>query len=324
MLPAAAQSQAVLPASFFKADPEDLMAAVRAERKSYWHRLSWLTLIACAAFMPQAGAQDTGGKDPKTKGEKTAKKKDNGGEAKDEAGAKAEGKTSVEKPAESPDAAFVKEKLKEVLFPTSVQFLEDGRVHLVFDFGDKTEDHTGIFTPKVGGGLKDVFRWTKREEEMVVGGDPGLRLSDRGTAMLNCWFVDDVEAEIEYLQHVPHTEKLIAALIFANDQGKAMGSNFGTQCAMFAQGRPSAQQGQLAPIPFNSKAKIKLVVKDGEFQAYRDGRARTKMKYPKKSFTSGRIGFQWGGSTASTVPRLEIKGKLDNARMAKEIRKKKS
>ena len=305
------------------------MAVPHAELRSHWHRLSWLSLLALAAFMPQAGAQAPDGKDPKSKGEKTAKKKDGGSDAQEGAGEKTDpaakkGKTSTEKPAESPDDAYVKEKLKDVLYPTSIQFLEDGRVHLVFDFGDKTEDHTGIFTPKVGGGLKDVFRWTKREEEIVVGGDPGLRLSDRGMALLNCWFVDDVEAEMEYLQHVPHTEKLIAAVVFANDHGKAIGSNFGTQCAMFAQGRTSGQQGQLAPIPFNSNAKIKLVVKDGEFQAYRDGRARAKMKYPKKSFTSGRIGFSWGGSTASTVPKLEIKGKLDSARMAKEMRKKKT
>jgi hypothetical protein len=300
--------------------------AVLQSQRVHWHRLAWLSLIACASFLTEAGAQAPGGKDPKTKGDKPAGK-DDGSEEPDAAGAKTEpgekGKTAVPSPS-SPDEAFVKEKLKDVLSPTTIAFLPDGRAHLVFDFGQKIEDHATIFTPNVRGSFKDVFRWTKRDEEVVVGGEPGLRLSDRGMALLNCWFTDDVEAEIVYLQYVPHTDKLIAAVVFANDQGKSIGSNFGTQCATFAQGRAASQQGKLEAITFNTSARIKLVVKDGFFQAHRDGREKAKMKYTKKSFASGRLGFLWGGSTASTVTRLEIKGKLDTTRMAKEIRKRKS
>ncbi|MBI4606006.1 MAG: hypothetical protein HY721_28915 [Planctomycetes bacterium] len=234
----------------------------------------------------------------------------------------AEGKTSKPKGPASPDEELVKEKLKDVLSPTDMKFLEDGRVHLVFDLTRKSEEHSTIFTPKVGSNLKETFRWSMDDKSFSFFSEyPGVRLSNRGVALLNCWFTDDLEAEVEYLQHIAHSDKLYAAVIYSNDQGKALASNFGSQCAMLVQGRLAGGQGKVDSVSADATAKFKLSVKDGSFEAYRDGRSRQKMKYPAKGFASGRIGFAWGGSIASTLARLEIKGKLDYARMAKEMRK---
>lgn len=229
-------------------------------------------------------------------------------------------KKTVVKPS-SPDEAFVKENLKDILAPTTIKFLDDGRVHMTFDLKAKSEDHSAIFTPVVGGRLKDRFRWSIDDEEWVVGGEAGLRVSDQGMAVMNCWYTDDVEVEVQMLQHIAHTQKHIMAIIFCNDHGKAIGTNYGCQVANFVQGRPAGFRGKSDPITFEAVAKVKLVVRGGECQGFRENRPREKMKYGKKSFASGRVGFAWGGSIAGTISNLEIKGKLDYARMAKEMRR---
>jgi hypothetical protein len=262
-------------------------------------------------------AQDDGKTKPKDGKDAKASKEKGKESGKDSASAPAGDK----KQEPSVDEAYVKEKLKDLLFPTQAEFLENGKTHLVFDLMAKKDEHRTIFTPRVGDDLKDTLRWSKRDEESVVGGEAGLRLSDHGFALLNCWFVDDLEAEITYLQHVPHNDKLLAALVFSNDQGKGLGANYGSQCALFTQGRSAGGQGKPEPVRFSSQAKIKLVVRDGQFEAWRDGKSKQTMKYSKKTYASGRIGIAWGGSVAGTVPRIEITGKLDYARMAKEMRK---
>ena len=261
---------------------------------------------------PKDKAKDKEGAEP------DPKKKDPGGDEHVGDG-KGERQKTVVKPV-SPDEAFVKENLKDALAPTAIEFLEDGRVHMTFDFKHKSEDHTGIFSPIVGSALKDKFRWSIQDEEHVIGGEAGLRLSNQGTALMNCWYLDDVEVEVQMLQHIAHTQKHIMALIFCNDQGKAIGTNYGCQVTTFLQGRPAGFRGKSDPITFEAVAKVKLVVRGGECQGFRQNRPREKMKYGQKSFASGRLGFAWGGSIAGTVTGFEVKGKLDYTRMAKEMR----
>ena len=115
-------------------------------------------------------------------------------------------------------------------------------------------------------------------------------------------------------------DQLLAARFLERPGGKVSG-NYGSQCALFTQGKSAGGQGKPEPVRFSSQAKIKLVVRDGQFEAWRDGKSKQTMKYSKKTYASGRIGIAWGGSVAGTVPRLEITAKLDYARMAKELRK---
>jgi hypothetical protein len=231
--------------------------------------------------------------------------------------AEAKGKTAVE----DADAPFVKEQLKEALHPTKLEFLPDGRVLMDFELGQKVEDHGGIFSMAVGSQLQDVFRWTRSDEERVVGGDPGLRVSDKGMALLKAWFQDDVEVEMQFLQHINFDPRQIAALVFVNAKGAGIGSNYGSQCAQFSAGRMGKATGKPTAVAYNNSARIKLVVKDGVFEAHRDGKPVSKMKYAAKSFPSGQIGIVWGGSISGTITKLTVTGRLDNARMAKDLRK---
>jgi hypothetical protein len=215
------------------------------------------------------------------------------------------------------DAAFVKENLGRLLFPSSSKFQDDGRVVLEFDFREHQEEHGDIFSIPVGKKLKDPFRWTLRTEEW----EDGIRISNAGIALLKCWFKDDVEAEMELFQHTNCEPKHIAAVIFANGKGSAIGSNYGGQCAVISSGRISQAKGKTIAAIHDSAARIKLVVKNGTFEAHRDGRQRTTSKYSPKTYASGQIGFYWGGSLSATITKLTITGRLDNAKMAAEIRK---
>lgn len=92
----------------------------------------------------------------------------------------------------SPDALLVKKHLKDYLHPSSIKFMKGGRVKLLFAFREKSEYHEKIFLPPIGSGVTAPFRWSLETEERTVGSARGLRISNRGFTLLDCWFLDDV------------------------------------------------------------------------------------------------------------------------------------
>jgi hypothetical protein len=233
------------------------------------------------------------------------------------------------------DQQYVKENLEKHLHPTKVEFLQDGQVKLEFDFKGKDSNHEKIFTPGIGRDLKDTFRWTVRGEEYwgywwggsssAKGNDErnfkGLRISNGGLAHLNAWFKDDVEAEFSFIQNGTSSPRHTAAIVFTNPSGSSIGANFGSQCAMYSMGKLQKFAGAIDPLPTGSLVKIKLVARNGTFEAYRDGKLSQKMSYNPKNFASGRLAFLWGGGVAGLIQKLEIKGTIDAKKMAEELRK---
>jgi hypothetical protein len=71
----------------------------------------------------------------------------------------------------------------------------------------------------------------------------------------------------------------------------------------------------------DTSVRAKLVVRNGIFEAHRDGRQKQTDKYNPKNYASGKIGFIWGGGLAGFVYMLEITGRLDAKKMAELIRK---
>ncbi len=255
------------------------------------------------------------------------KKKKDKKKSDDKKSSKSDEKSDKKKPTIAEiDAAnkreYVHTKLKEYLFPTEFKVLADGRVRMKISFRGKKDEHMGIFSRKFGASMRDPFRYTIYQEEIVVGGDVGLRLSDKGQVLINCWFLNDVEAEMEYLQFITHQQRLIGAIVYCTDKGRALGSNFGNQCVQFVKGRLSYKpKHKSQPVSFNQTARVKLAVRKGVFEAYRQGKKKHTMKYREKNYKSGRIGFVWGGSTAIIVPTVTITGRLDYEVMAKKMKK---
>jgi hypothetical protein len=279
--------------------------------------LALLVLYPISPLLDRGRAQDAPGEDPAPAGGKDGEKK----EASDPAA----------KPL-SIDESYVRDNLERYLLPTKVQFEKDGRVRLTFDFAEKRKEHETIFKPAVQQPVNSKFRWTVRGEEWHYNGAyneetktyqyGGLRISDSGVALLNAWFTDDVEAEIVYHQGTSFAAGNLAALVFCNEGGDALGSNFGSQAAIYKKGKPSARrQGTVDPINIYDSTKVKLVVRGGTFEAHRNGRRREGLAYTQKSFGSGRIGILWGGRVAGIISRLEIVGRIDAAKMAKEMQK---
>ena len=127
----------------------------------------------------------------------------------------------------------------------------------------------------------------------------------------------------QFAQYINHTQRLVTAVVFCNEKGLSVGSNFGTQCVLFKGRRLAKKSGKKAgAVAFNTTAKIRLKVKDGRFEAHRgtSSKARDTMSYAGKSFESGRVGFVWGGSTAATIMSLEVTGKVDVEKTAKLMR----
>ena len=266
------------------------------------------------------------GKDDEGKGAGDDTDSKSGDEEKQAADGKA-GKTAL-----GSDEQYIKDNIEKYLNPTKIEYLEDGKVHLVFNFGDKKDEHMNIFTPPISSDPKSRFRWSL-EGEYVLGtwgraGDEdfisksdGIRISNEGFAHLNVWFKDDVEVEIAYAQSITSRPKQIIAVIFTNPSGNSLGSNFGSQCALFSGGTLKKAIGEYESIKNETATKIKLAVKDASFHAYRDGKKRSSSTYSPKSYASGRVGWIWGGGIASFVYKLDIKGNIDAKKMAEQLRK---
>lgn len=220
---------------------------------------------------------------------------------------------------QDPDYQFIKESLKDFIHG-KITFDKKGAVTIVYDFSKKDEEFQDDFRPPISAKVAALFRWSIHEEDWYT--DPGIRISDRGASFLNLWFKDDFEATMELQNAIGWTKGQIAAVVFQNKGGSAIGNNFGGQCAVFKNG---AFSGGVPPVtdqlPFKDKAKCTLKVKGGTYEALRNGKARKTAKYAEKSFGSGRIGFIWGGKVAGVINSLTIKGTLDCPATVKDMKK---
>ncbi len=239
-----------------------------------------------------------------------------GGESKKKAGEK------NEMPKFShPEAEWINESLKELL-DGKISFDKEEYVTITYDLQTKKEEFQDDFRPPISARRSEPFRWSIVQEEMFVGSDQGIRISDRGMSVLKLWFKDDLEATMEFLQGINWSKRQICAIIFQNKKRQAIGNNYGGQCALFSgMSLKGGVPPQTQPVPFNDTVKIGLRVKDEKFEALWNGRVRSSYKYPKSSFSSGRVGMLWGGSLAGTITSFTVKGKVDYDAMAKELRK---
>ena len=280
-----------------------------------------------------AGAKDDAKPTPEVK----AKKKAGGNpEVKDPAVAPPPGATGVakktpKKKAASLDEQYVLDNLEKYLSPTKMEVLPDGRVKLSFDFSQKKEEHAGVFTPPVSKDTQNIFRWSLPSEYAWYGGTTtkaedgryyygALRISQSGAAHLNAFFTDDVEAEIHFANGASTTQEQTVSVVYTSGS-KSLGSNWGTQAVTFESGRMKSRKGTVENAAMAANVKAKIVVRNGVFEAHRDGRQKQTDKYSPRSFASGRIGFLWAGGIAGFVYRLEITGRLDAKKMADLIRK---
>ena len=180
--------------------------------------------------------------------------------------------------------------------------------------------HENIFTAPIGVASSSQFRWSYRGEERVVGGEAGIRLSDKGYAFFQPWFLDDVEVEIDILQYSTfQAGRQVAAVVYGAPK-KALAANYGNETAYFVSGRKTSASGKPWPMVFATQANFRLCVQNGLFHGERDGRKTPERKYRGRSFDSGQVGLIWGGSIAATVPTFKVKGRLDAKKTAKWMR----
>lgn len=292
-----------------------------------------LALLAPGIVIRPAAAQENGKPPPEPK-------------KKEEPKEKGPGKPGTTK-ALSIDEEYVRDRLKDYLQPSKIEWLPDGRVKMLLHFGKQIPEHEEIFVPRVVSSVNSKFRWTVRGEygrddgespdpvTPAPGGDEektgsgtsstlygaGLRFGMDGQALLNCWFTDDIEAEICFAQGIGHSDKQQFGFVFVNEQGRGVGSNFGSQPAMFRGSRLEKAQGTVEPVLVDQGMRFRLALKSGKLEVSRKKKSAKTWEYPQKSFASGRLGFVWGGGVACIVTRIEITGKVDAKKMAAILRK---
>ena len=214
--------------------------------------------------------------------------------------------------------------LEKELKPTSLEYRVDGRYEMLYDFNPKRSGHTEIFTRKIGERNNDKFRWTLPEEECRKYRVPGLRISDKGMALLRVWWEDDVEVEVRFRQYVTMNPRNVFAVVFNNKSNAAVGSNYGSQCALFSRGRLIKRtKTRIQKVYHNQYNLIGLNVRAGEFAACREGAVTGRGKYPEGKFQSGRVGFFWGGTMAGVIESLKITGRIDYQSTLEGLKKRK-
>ena len=300
--------------TILRADPAAVSTAVVSTAAVSTAAVS-TALVAGGGSQEDGEKKDPEKKDPEKKdGEEPDPEKKDGDDSDDADG---KGKTKV---FDTPEEGVVREKLPGFLNPSTLEWHEDGRVTMAFELGKKSGDHEDIFSTPVGAKSSDTFRWSVDQEDFVVGGIPGIRISDKGMVMLRAWYTGEVEAEIEYRQYINQEKRHIVAVLFQNEKGLALGSIFGNQCAMFSKGKiRNRTKEPIKGVVFDATARIKLTAKDGGFEAHRDGYLSSKQKYKPESFERGQIGILWDGSIAGIVGNIKVTGKLDYKKMKEEI-----
>jgi hypothetical protein len=241
--------------------------------------------------------------------------------------------TTATKTAKKPsiDEEYVRANLEKHLNPTKIEWLPDGRVKLTLDFTEKKEEHVGIFTPNVSKEINSTFRWSLPYEyggwygrtttSDLASYNGALRLAQSGTAHLNAWFTDDIEAEMWFANGPSSTTRQTIALVYSTGS-KSIGSNWGTMAASFQGAGLKGGKGTVENAASHTSVKIKLVVRNGTFESYRDGKLRASEKYNAKSYASGKLGFVWGGGGfAGFIYKLEITARPDSKKMADQLRK---
>ena len=142
--------------------------------------------------------EDDNDKEPKKKKKKKKKKRK---KKRKKRRTKKKRRPKKKAPEMSPEEQLVRDSIHDVLAPSKFKFMADGRVSLKFDFSKKDSAHDTIFFPNVSEKVNSPFRWSIRREEYSYYNGPGcykgLRVSDKGFAVINCWFNDAVEAEVK-------------------------------------------------------------------------------------------------------------------------------
>lgn len=215
----------------------------------------------------------------------------------------------------SNEEKYVRELIQDYLDPESLKYLPGGRVEMTFRFFRRSSPVTR-FTPPVLAKIEGSLRWPLRGET----GFPVIRIARRGVTFLNCWFLGEVEAEVEYCSQRNFTKKQSVALIFG-DKKNALGNNFGSQCVVYSRGKPKKKKGRVRGARSFEPFVMKLTVKDGEFQSYRGRKMGARLSYRTKRFKSGRVGFLWAGNVVGYLSDLRVKGRLDYQTMYEELRK---
>jgi hypothetical protein len=101
-----------------------------------------------------------------------------------------------------------------------------------------------------------------------------------------------------------------------------MGNNLGTQCVALQAGALAGKGQGTVEAPANAtRMKMKLVVRSGKLEVYKNDRKRGTMDYKPKEFGSGQVGFAWGGKASASVSYLKIKERLDVKKTAEMLRK---
>lgn len=239
------------------------------------------------------------------------------------------GKKDPQDNSKEADEKFVKDLLETHLNPSTLRFLRDGRVHLLFDLSSKDRDQQASFTPHIARDLSSAFRWTRSRDETgeqrygVTSTEPvtkGVKVADSGTAFLNCWFLDDVEATVDYAPVGTASKRQRVALVFGELKNHLVGNNLGTQCVTFKRGRPTSASGKVESVAFKETLRFKLVVRDGTFEARFEESTEQEKAYKRDRLKHGRVGFLWSGGAAGIIMRFEVVGKIDYRKTAAEIR----
>lgn len=158
--------------------------------------------------------------------------------------------------------------------------------------------------------FRDRIRWTLRQEEVVVGGMVGVRVSDRGVWRHNVKLKAPISLDLRYFPTNQYRASNILALAWFDEKGKGVATNMGLQTGLVKGGRFTGAKGSLFEISCLQSYRIRLNVTESSFSGNHDRSPTPSRKVPKK-MTSGFAGILFANEIAGTLQSIRISGKLD-------------
>ncbi|MEM7167965.1 MAG: hypothetical protein AAF581_21105 [Planctomycetota bacterium] len=218
--------------------------------------------------------------------------------------------------------SFLRPKLIE-LCPSRKYTLDDrGLFSISYDFEEKRYTDGEDWTPALASGKQShqsPIRWTLYQEEVVVDGMTGVRISDRGVWRHNVKLLAPIHVDVVYYPMNQFNKQNQFHVAWVTEAGKGVGANMGLVSGTFSGGVFGKPSGVLEPISGFSSYQIGLTVTKSGYQG-RFRRKTTPLRKLPRKFDSGFVAFVFRNDVAGTIQSVSIRGMLDLDWAEEELR----
>lgn len=208
---------------------------------------------------------------------------------------------------------FIRPKLKEFCPSGRAELDNNGMFSVSYDFELKNYEDGEDWGPAIASGRQShqaAIRWTLLQEEVVVDGMTGVRISDKGVWRHNVKLMPPLKVDVRYYPMNQFNKANQFHVAWVTEKGLGVGVNMGQVTGLFKRGNFTKPSGPLEAIPGFTSYKMGLSVTSNGFLGSFKRKSCSMRPLPAK-MTSGFASFVFRNDIAGTIQSVSIRGRLD-------------